>query len=129
MHATDQHQSDAQAHHNLPAQLTSFVAREAEVAAVRQLLQSDTVRLVTLTGMEPSTTARAARLLATAESLRLEIGLKVPPVERAEEEARLATLRDKLGEGIFTTAYQEGQLMEMQQAVAYAPTKEIQAEG
>src|SRR5215472_13749572 len=34
--------------HNLPAQLTSFVGREAEVAEVRHLLVSN--RLVTLTG-------------------------------------------------------------------------------
>jgi predicted ATPase len=36
--------------HNLPAQLTSFVGREAEAATVQQLLQSTDVRLVTLTG-------------------------------------------------------------------------------
>src|SRR5262245_58160057 len=36
------------ARHSLPAPLTSFVGRTAEVAAVRQLLK--TARLVTLTG-------------------------------------------------------------------------------
>jgi predicted ATPase len=36
--------------HNLPAQATAFVGREAEVAAVRQLLLRPEVRLVTLTG-------------------------------------------------------------------------------
>jgi predicted ATPase len=35
---------------NLPAQLTSFVGREEEVAAVQQFLRSDDIRLVTLTG-------------------------------------------------------------------------------
>jgi hypothetical protein len=36
--------------HNLPVQLTSFIGREREVAAVRALLQRPEIRLVTLTG-------------------------------------------------------------------------------
>jgi predicted ATPase len=87
------------------------------------------IALSELASMEPSTAARAARLLAAAESLRLEIGLAVPPVERAEAQARLATIRAKLSEGAFAAAYQEGQLMEMQQAIAYALMDEMQAEG
>lgn len=50
--------------HNLPAQLTSFVAREAEVAAVQQYLQADGVRLVTLTG--PGGIGKTRLALATA---------------------------------------------------------------
>jgi hypothetical protein len=36
--------------HNLPAQLTTLIGREREVAVVRALLQRPEVRLVTLTG-------------------------------------------------------------------------------
>jgi predicted ATPase len=51
--------------HNLPAQLTSFVGREAEVALVQQLLQADDVRLVTLTGPGGIGKTRLALSLAT----------------------------------------------------------------
>jgi predicted ATPase len=37
-------------HHNLPAQVTSFVGREAEITAVTELLEREQVRLITLTG-------------------------------------------------------------------------------
>ncbi|MBZ0295301.1 MAG: tetratricopeptide repeat protein [Anaerolineae bacterium] len=36
--------------HNLPAQVTTFIGRETEAAAIQQLLTSDDARLVTLTG-------------------------------------------------------------------------------
>ena len=51
---------------NLPVQLTSFVGREAELAAVKTLLQSD--RLVTLVGTGGSGKTRCALQIA-AESL------------------------------------------------------------
>lgn len=37
--------------HNLPIQLTSFVGREREVAAIRRLLTDESRRLLTLTGV------------------------------------------------------------------------------
>src|SRR5262249_47424381 len=36
--------------HNLPAQVTSLVGREKEVAALKKLLRQEAIRLVTLTG-------------------------------------------------------------------------------
>lgn len=36
--------------HNLPAQITSFIGREAEIAAVKETLERNQVRLLTLTG-------------------------------------------------------------------------------
>lgn len=51
--------------HNLPAQLTSFVGREAEAATVQQLLQAPGLRLVTLTGPGGIGKTRLALSVAT----------------------------------------------------------------
>src|SRR4051794_9697100 len=42
--------SPAQHPHNLPAQLTSFIGRSAELVQIRELLLNPAVRLLTLTG-------------------------------------------------------------------------------
>ncbi len=52
---------------NLPAQTTSFVGREAEVAAVRAMLRQPHVRLVTLTG--PGGTGKTRLSLQVAADL------------------------------------------------------------
>ncbi|MGI8551126.1 MAG: ATP-binding protein [Dehalococcoidia bacterium] len=52
---------------NLPSQLTPFVGRQREVAAVRALLQQDGVRLVTLTG--PGGTGKTRLSLQVAAEL------------------------------------------------------------
>ena len=49
---------------NLPAQPTSLVGREAEVAALRDRLVADGVRLLTLTG--PAGTGKTRLALAVA---------------------------------------------------------------
>ena len=51
------------ARHNLPAQLTSFIGREAEVAEVRRLVEAE--RLVTLTGSGGCGKTRLALEVAT----------------------------------------------------------------
>jgi predicted ATPase/class 3 adenylate cyclase/Tfp pilus assembly protein PilF len=55
---------------NLPAQLTSFVGREAETAAVCDLLRQPAVRLVTLTG--PGGTGKTRLALHAATTLQDE---------------------------------------------------------
>ena len=54
--------------HNLPAQATAFIGREAEVAAVCRLLLRPEVRLLTLTGPGGTGKTRLA-LQAAAEML------------------------------------------------------------
>jgi predicted ATPase len=56
------------ARHNLPSRLTSFIGREREVRAARELLLRDGVRLVTLTGPGGTGKTRVA-LQTTAEVL------------------------------------------------------------
>jgi len=60
---------DAKPTHNLPAQLTSFIGREHEMAEVRQLLE--TTRLLTLTGAGGTGKTRLA-LQVAAELLDAE---------------------------------------------------------
>jgi hypothetical protein len=47
--------------HNLPAQSTALIGREGEVTAVREMLQREGVRLLTLTGTGGSGKTRSAR--------------------------------------------------------------------
>jgi predicted ATPase/class 3 adenylate cyclase len=53
--------------HNLPAQLTSFIGREAELAALQRLVTGGTARLATLTG--PGGTGKTRLALRAAASL------------------------------------------------------------
>jgi predicted ATPase/Tfp pilus assembly protein PilF len=53
--------------HNLPAQVTSFIGREAEIAAVLELLERQEVRLLTLTG--PGGTGKTRLSLQIAAGL------------------------------------------------------------
>jgi predicted ATPase/DNA-binding SARP family transcriptional activator/Tfp pilus assembly protein PilF len=74
----------------------------------------------------------AARWLGAADALRTSKGLALLPNERLEHEAALASLRQALGESAFTAAWQEGQRLTCEQAVALAageptspPTKSV----
>jgi predicted ATPase/class 3 adenylate cyclase len=53
---------------NLPAQLTSFIGREAEINALRRMVTSGVTRLVTLTG--PGGTGKTRLALEVATALR-----------------------------------------------------------
>jgi non-specific serine/threonine protein kinase len=58
--------------HNLPVQATPIVGRDAEVAAVTELLRRDDVRLVTLTGL--GGTGKTRLSVAVAEELLEALG-------------------------------------------------------
>ncbi len=58
--------------HNLPVQATPIVGRDAELAAVTELLRRDDVRLVTLTGL--GGTGKTRLSVAVAEALVEELG-------------------------------------------------------
>src|SRR5579863_7595327 len=60
----------------------------------------------------------AARLWATAESLREGMGMPLPPVYRAGYERSVAAARARLGKQVFTTAWAEGRTMTPEQVLA-----------
>jgi tetratricopeptide (TPR) repeat protein len=63
---------------------------------------------------------RAARLLGAAQELRDQIGVTIPPAERGDHNAALAEVRSTLGIARFRNAWNEGQAMTLDEAVAYA---------
>jgi hypothetical protein len=60
----------------------------------------------------------ATRLWATADALRIRIGVPRPVNERASYEARLAKARLKLGEAAFAAAWEEGLSQSWQDALS-----------
>jgi tetratricopeptide (TPR) repeat protein len=66
---------------------------------------------------------RAARLLASAESLRESIGARLSVDEDAEYDQAVNNARAKLSEEAFTAAWAQGRAMTMEQAIQYALEK------
>ena len=62
----------------------------------------------------------AARLFGAAAALRELLGAPLPPSEQETYETRLATVKERLKEEDFHTAWKEGEAMDVDQAVAYA---------
>lgn len=95
--------------HNLPVQLTSFVAREDEVASVQQLLQGERVRLVTLTGPGGIGKTRLALAIATRCLAHFRDGIFFVSLATIDETSLLVpTIAQTLGlrETTNTTARQ-----------------------
>lgn len=63
---------------------------------------------------------RAARLWGAAERLRTSIGARPAPAARATRERLMAAVCEELGEAAFADAWAEGELMTLDEAVAYA---------
>jgi predicted ATPase/class 3 adenylate cyclase len=63
---------------------------------------------------------KAARIFGAAESMRASLRSMIDPVDKPEYELNVASLRAELGEGKFNAAWEEGQKMTLEQAVAYA---------
>ena len=62
---------------------------------------------------------KAAILLGASDALRESIALPIPPIDRADYEHVLASVRAHLNEN-FSSAWAEGRAMTMEQAMAYA---------
>jgi predicted ATPase/Tfp pilus assembly protein PilF len=63
---------------------------------------------------------RAARLWGAAEALRDAIGAPLPPADRIRYQPYLTAASTSLGRAAFAAAWAEGQVMPLEQAVAYA---------
>ncbi|HTP07783.1 MAG TPA: tetratricopeptide repeat protein [Anaerolineae bacterium] len=71
--------------------------------------------------------ARAAKLLAAVEELRVAIGAPLAPVDRAEHDQITAAVRAALDEAAFSKAREAGRAMTLEQAVLYALDKDHQS--
>jgi predicted ATPase len=80
--------------------------------------------LAALSLTEKGLAGRAARLLAAAETLRLALGIGVPPAELAEQEATVQAVRTSLGDKAFAAAWAAGEAFDLPDAIAYALEEE-----
>jgi predicted ATPase/DNA-binding XRE family transcriptional regulator len=63
---------------------------------------------------------RAVRLFACADAKRKKLGNPRPPIEQSDVDQDITTCLAKLGEAAFSDAYDDGQSMALEEAVAYA---------
>jgi predicted ATPase/Tfp pilus assembly protein PilF len=85
-------------HHNLPAQVTSFIGREAEIASVTDLLERSQVRLLTLTGPGGTGKTRLSLQIASRFLDRYQDGvLFVPLAEAREPDLVISKIAELLG--------------------------------
>jgi hypothetical protein len=70
--------------------------------------------------METGEAKRAARLEGAEAMLRASLAIPLPPVERAGREETLARIREALRAQEFAYAWERGQALSLEEAVAYA---------
>jgi predicted ATPase/DNA-binding XRE family transcriptional regulator len=63
---------------------------------------------------------RAAQLLGAAENLYVPLRFEMSAKERAEHDQAISSARAALGEGAFAKAWEEGQILTLDKAIAYA---------
>jgi predicted ATPase/DNA-binding CsgD family transcriptional regulator len=63
---------------------------------------------------------RAARLLGASDALFKTMGLGLQPPDQPEIDRYKTSMREQLGEKAFKTAWEQGQAMSLEQAIAYA---------
>jgi DNA-binding CsgD family transcriptional regulator len=69
---------------------------------------------------EAANNLSAARLFAAADAARHHIGIVRLKVLEIDEEARIAAVRDALGQNAFDAAWSEGAALSIKEAIAYA---------
>jgi ATP/maltotriose-dependent transcriptional regulator MalT len=87
-------------------------------AGVRPYVAESLEALAGLAAQRESPT-EAVRLLGAASGMRQSMGLARWPAEQGPHDAMVLGIRQKLGEGGFTAAWEEGGALSPQEAVAY----------
>ncbi|MGH2614035.1 MAG: hypothetical protein ACRDJC_02250, partial [Thermomicrobiales bacterium] len=64
--------------------------------------------------------ARAARLFGAAAALRTQLGASLPANDRAFQQRYIGEASERLGDDAFTQAWDEGEAMPLDEAIAYA---------
>ncbi|HLV78755.1 MAG TPA: tetratricopeptide repeat protein, partial [Chthonomonadaceae bacterium] len=96
---------------------------------IRQQLGQKSELTILLEGFAALCTAlhqpeRAARLYGVAEQMRASRGEPLPPNQRQEQEENVALLRAALGERAFQSAWSEGRMLTLEQALSHALDEE-----
>jgi non-specific serine/threonine protein kinase len=72
---------------------------------------------------------RAAQLLGASDGLLKAIGLCLQPADQPEVDRFETAVRQQLGEEAFKSAWEKGQAMSLEQAIAFALEDDTEAEG
>jgi predicted ATPase/class 3 adenylate cyclase len=105
--------------HNLPAQATPFVGREAELAELARLLADPDVRLVTILGAGGMGKTRLALEVAAAQLDNFEHGVFFVPLAPLQSvEALVPAVAEALGFSFYEGGEPRGQLLDYLQQKA-----------
>lgn len=77
-----------------------------------------------LIALMPPASEKAVRLWGASEALRESIAVPLPPHEQVLYDRKMAQVRTALGEEVFSAAWEEGRVLTMDQAAAYALEEE-----
>ncbi len=100
-------------------------AREMFEDTVRDMQKADVMIGVVyaiegLASLNHDRPKRVAQLFAWADTMRMKIGDQRPPLEQADIDRIVAQCLVQMGENAFSDAYEEGQEMTLDEAIAYA---------
>jgi hypothetical protein len=93
---------------------------EALEIADRARLKSEAAHVMerlALVAEEHGTVELAARLLGAASRIREEVNCILPPLERADDEQAVASVRRKLQPAVFARAWAEGRALSLEGAI------------
>jgi predicted ATPase/DNA-binding XRE family transcriptional regulator len=63
---------------------------------------------------------KAVKLFSAAETIRVALGSTVDPFDQAQYQKDIAKLRNELGEDVFSTAWDQGSVLSLDAAIAFA---------
>jgi predicted ATPase/class 3 adenylate cyclase/DNA-binding CsgD family transcriptional regulator len=103
-----------------PAERDAYEALSIGISFRVKLIFPDIFECLAALAISAGSHREAARLLGAAEAARRRMGSVRLKTLDADHEARVARLRDELGENDFNEAWAEGASLSVEEAVAYA---------